>query len=136
MQEPISIIAQIVEWTDLKCHIQAASEPTFYFKEREIWWASIGANLGSEQNGKHDLFERPVLVLKKFGPHMLWILPMTTSQKETPYHFRTAFHDKEKQQSADLSQIRTISARRLIRKQRVLPIDEFTEIRRRLREWL
>jgi mRNA interferase MazF len=36
-----------------------------YFYEREIWWCSIGLNVGYEQDGKNDNFERPVLVLKK-----------------------------------------------------------------------
>ncbi len=129
-------IDQIMEWTKLKCRIQSAPERELYFKEREIWWASIGANVGTEQDGKHSLFERPVLIIKKFGPHSLWILPMTTSDKISPYRFRTAFRDGDRQQSVDLSQIRTISHQRLIRKQRVLPQEEFEAVLARVRAWL
>ena len=33
------------------------------FKERDIFWVSIGQNIGYEQNGKSDIFSRPVLIL-------------------------------------------------------------------------
>jgi hypothetical protein len=32
----------------------------FYFREKEIWWACLGANIGFEQNGKNENFERPI----------------------------------------------------------------------------
>ncbi len=35
-----------------------------FFHEREIWWCSIGINIGSEQDGSDDEYSRPVLVLK------------------------------------------------------------------------
>jgi hypothetical protein len=41
-----------------------------YFKEREIWWTSIGFNVGDEQHGNNDIFERPVLVIKKFNKNI------------------------------------------------------------------
>src|SRR5579864_8524776 len=34
----------------------------FFFHERELWWCALGANMGVEADGKHDLFERPVLI--------------------------------------------------------------------------
>jgi hypothetical protein len=36
-----------------------------YVHEREVWGCSLGANIGVEADGKHDNFERPVLVLMK-----------------------------------------------------------------------
>jgi len=29
------------------------------FYEREVWWASLGKNIGVEINGKHELFCAP-----------------------------------------------------------------------------
>ena len=37
------------------------------FKEREIYNAKIGENIGFEQSGKGDEFVRPVLILKKLS---------------------------------------------------------------------
>ncbi len=136
MPQTPTIIERIVEWTRLKCRIQAAPERVVYFKEREIWWASIGANVGSEQNGKNELFDRPVLVLKKLNDQMLWAIPMTTSEKRGQYYFPTACGPGQKRQTAALSQIKAMSYKRLTRKQRVLPEEEFEEIRARLRKLL
>jgi mRNA interferase MazF len=36
---------------------------TDYVHEREVWWCALGVNVGLEADGKHDNFERPVLVL-------------------------------------------------------------------------
>jgi hypothetical protein len=33
----------------------------------DIWWASIGENVGSEINGKSRLFSRPVIIFKKLA---------------------------------------------------------------------
>jgi mRNA-degrading endonuclease toxin of MazEF toxin-antitoxin module len=123
----------IVEWTKLKCRIQAAPQKELYFKEREICWASIGANIGSEQNGKHARFERPVLVLRKFSNEILWILPITTTERTGKYYFPTAHEPEHKQQIVALSQIRTISSKRLIKKQRTILESEFQEIRSKIR---
>lgn len=38
-----------------------------YVHAREIWWCSIGINVGDEEDGKNSMFERPVLIIKKFN---------------------------------------------------------------------
>ena len=35
--------------------------------EREVWWSALGVNIGVEIDGKHENFERPVLVVRKFN---------------------------------------------------------------------
>ena len=65
---------RFVEWTKLKIRLHIESKKIVYFYEREIWWASLGENIGFEQNGKDENFSRPVLILKKFNNHLLWIL--------------------------------------------------------------
>ena len=61
-------LENFVYWTRLKIriHFQDIQERP-YFKEREIWWVNLGVNVGFEQDGKGDNFERPILILKKFG---------------------------------------------------------------------
>lgn len=57
------------------------------FKEREIWWRSIGTNIGTEEDGKNAHFERPVLVLRKFNRDIFLGLPLTSTRKDHRYHF-------------------------------------------------
>ena len=44
------------EWNELKKKIN--SRNPIYVSERDIWFCSVGLNVGSEQSGKHKLFER------------------------------------------------------------------------------
>jgi mRNA interferase MazF len=52
------------------------------FSEREVWWCSLGVNVGDEQDGKGENFTRPVLVLKKFNRNLFVGVPMSTKIKE------------------------------------------------------
>ena len=54
------------------------------FSERDIWWCSLGENVGYEQDGKHENFERPILILRKFSQDMFLGAPLTSSEKEHP----------------------------------------------------
>ena len=128
------VIEQFVAWTKLKIRLHFSQKRVIYFKEREIWWGSLGMNVGYEQNGKHETFERPVLVVKKFNHDLLWVLPMTTSQREGKFHFPIEYNGQRS--AVVLSQLRTISARRLLRKVRTLPYDEFHAIRESVRRFL
>ena len=58
-------------WNIEKQNIESTKKDTLPFHEREIWWCSIGINLGDEQDGKNELYERPVLVIKKFNNKVL-----------------------------------------------------------------
>jgi len=85
-----------------------------FFREREIWWCSIGANVGVEEDGKNCLFERPVLIFRKFNREMFWGLPMTSGQKVGKcYHALLVFG---KMRTVLLSQQRVFSGKRLMRR--------------------
>lgn len=100
-------------WHALKTDIER-DKTSPLFREREIWWCSLGLNVGIEEDGKHELFQRPILVFRKFNKEMLWALPMTSKKKEGKFYHSFDFHEQER--TALLSQIRTISAKRLIRR--------------------
>ncbi len=53
-------------WNDIKKKLDE-SKKTLFFKERDVWWCSIGLNVGDEENGKNQFFSRPVLVVRKFN---------------------------------------------------------------------
>lgn len=88
-----------------------ASERKIFFKEREVWWCSLGVNVGIEQDGKGKTFHRPVLILKKFSRYQLLILPLSNQVKT--HRLRFNFTLKGMPQSALLSQIRVIDSKRL-----------------------
>ena len=84
------------------------------FSEREVWWCSLGVNVGDEQDGKGSSFTRPVLVLKKFNRNLFVGVPMSTKIKDSKFYHMMYF--KGKTQSVILSQIKLMDARRLIDK--------------------
>jgi hypothetical protein len=53
------------DWNEEKEYAQFAKKPNQNFRAGEIWWVEVGVNLGFEIDGKHENFERPVLILKK-----------------------------------------------------------------------
>jgi len=124
-------IKKFIEWTKLKIRIHLKQE-VFYFHEREIWRASLGINIGHEQAGKNEMFERPALILKKFNNDICWVLPLTSRQKVGPYYYR--LHNKKS--VVILSQLRLISGQRLVRKIDVMPELEFAKVKEMIKNLL
>lgn len=85
------------------------------FYEREVWWCIVGTNIGVEIDGKHELFLRPVVVIRKFNKYMALIIPTTTQEKENKYYFNV-FGEDGKTYNTCLSQIKSVSSKRLFRK--------------------
>jgi mRNA interferase MazF len=97
-----------------------------FFYAGEIWWCSMGLNVGVEENGKNDNFERPMLIIKKFNADMVWILPLTTKEKQDKYHHK--LDHKTIKSSVILSQIKAISTKRLLRRMGSVSESDFEEI--------
>jgi len=58
-------IKRFDEWIKQKKKLDSHdSTDSLYVKEREVWWISIGVNVGAEIDGKNELFERPVLIFR------------------------------------------------------------------------
>lgn len=105
-----------------------------FFHEREIWFCSLGENIGFEQDGRGEEFLRPVIVIKKFNQEVCWGIPLTKKQKKGQYYF--PFLLGEVVSTAILSQIRLIDSKRLQYKIGDLSEDAFAEIRKRLTQLL
>jgi len=69
------------EWHSKKTKIEHGNNERLFFHEREVWWCSIGSNVGFEQDGKGEDFARPVLIFKKFNKEIFWALPLSTKIK-------------------------------------------------------
>lgn len=85
-----------------------------FFREQEIWWCAIGVNIGSEIDGKNDLFERPVLILRKINKDLLLIAPLTSKIKNDDFRILTSCDGIDSQ--ILLFQCKVISVQRLIKR--------------------
>lgn len=101
------------KWHSLKSEIEN-NHLAPLFGQQEVWWCSLGSNVGVESDGKNDLFERPILIYRKFNKEMFWGLPMTSKKKEGKFYFTFPLHKTER--TVMLSQMRILSAKRLIRR--------------------
>ena len=96
------------------------------FHEREIWWCALGANIGFEQDGKNDTFERPVIIFRKFNNEIFWGFPITTKEQTGKFYY--SYNHGSKRFSIILSQMRLLDGKRLLRKILVLPKEYFEEL--------
>jgi mRNA interferase MazF len=106
-----------------------ARRPTF--KEREVWWCSVGVNIGHEIDGKHERFLRPVLVIRKFNRQIFWGVAMSTKLKDNQYYFPIEF--KGRQECIVLSHLRLYDAKRLNNLMGTLPKDQFDIVKEALK---
>jgi mRNA interferase MazF len=106
-------------------------------KEREVWWCSIGINIGDEEDGKGDLYNRPVLVVKKFNKRIFWGVPTTAHIKSSPLYININIRGIE--QCVMLSHLRLYDTKRLQdnhSKMVKLPPKKFEEIKTALKNLL
>jgi mRNA interferase MazF len=81
------------KWNDLKQKLHY-SKKEIIFKNRDIFWASIGINIGFEQDGKGKIFSRPVLVVKKFNNNIFFGIPLSSQIKKGSFFFNFLLNDK------------------------------------------
>jgi len=108
-----------------------------FFHEREVWFSSLGENVGFEQDGGGEKFMRPVLVLRKFNNEVVWVLPLTRTDKIGKYYFRISLITDESNAGdrpsvVILSQIRLVDAKRLQYKIGTIEENEFAKIKEAL----
>lgn len=120
------VTERFVNWTKvkIKAHFSVAD---FNFSERQIWWASVGQNVGVEQNGKNATFERPVLIFKKFNDDQFWSLPISSKVKVNKYNY--IFDYDGRKFCLSLSQLRVMDKKRLLRFVGDLPMSDFITVK-------
>jgi mRNA interferase MazF len=120
-----------IRWNEIKKNIENTGKEQ-KFRDGEIWWCSLGENIGFEEDGKHENFERPILILRKFNKFIFLGLPLTSQKHKDIFHssFSIKILNKlgdlveEKESFAILSQARLLSSKRMIR--RVVKINDKT----------
>ena len=97
-------------WNTLKKRLNK-KEKIIKFSNGNIYFMSIGKNIGYESYGKDQLFLRPVLVYKKLSKTTFLGIPLTSKQREGSYYFSFNYK-KDKTSTAMFNQIRVFDIRR------------------------
>ncbi len=121
-------------WNGLKKHIHTNGINCFYH-EREIWWCSLGINVGYEEDGKGSQAERPVLIIKGFNRQLCWVVPLSTSSKHDKYHIPVG-HIENDSASAIVSHMRPIDTKRFINKIGYLDQETFNNTKQAIKDLL
>lgn len=123
------------KWNQVKKNVQE-DEKTRLFKQRDIFFITMGQNIGFEQNGKGSQFIRPVIVLKKFNKNIFFGIPTSSQYKEGVfYHPFTFLKDGVKNTNiALLSQMKLYSSNRLLNKIGMVSKTDFEIIKKKLKD--
>ena len=119
---------RFLDWIHAKMYIDRQVRSGIIIKEGEVRWCSLGENIGDEENGKGEVFRRPVLVFKKFNNNIFWGIPMSTKNKDSIYYLRVILKDVE--QSVIISQLRVLDTKRLDTQIGFLSDQDFVKVQR------
>lgn len=119
------------QWNKQKKQLHMLEKPP-YFKEREVWWCSVGLNVGTEQDGKGKNYSRPVIVLRKFSNHQFIGIPSTRSKKTTRFYHQLITNKEDF--NFILSQIRVFDSRRLQDRIVTASNDEMIKLKKAVRQ--
>lgn len=125
------------KWNKKKISIDRIKSRLF-FHEREIWFCSIGANVGYEQDGRGNDFIRPVVIVRKFNNEIFWGIPLTKAtkkikKKSEPFYYKFSFL-ADTESVAILSQIKLMDVKRLVRHIGTMKDGNFVELIKKLKE--
>ena len=124
-------IAKLLDWCKVNIFL-LRDRRNIYFKEGEVWWYSVGLNIGEEEFGKGPTFERPIFIFKKFTKNSFLGLPLTGSEKEGSWYVQIAI--KGRGSSVMLNQARVFDRKRLRRRIMVANQREVELIKAKFRE--
>lgn len=115
-------------WNKIKKELSEGKR--VYFYKGEVWFTSIGKNIGDEEDGKNFSFERPVLIVRKFNNNIFLGVPLTSNEKKEGkyYHKLISFPGS----TGILSQIRLFDAKRLLRLMGKINNEELKDIKIKL----
>jgi mRNA interferase MazF len=120
-----------IEWIKKKFWLTNLTR-NMQVKEGEVYWCSLGLNVGDEENGKGKDFRRPVLVLRKFNNSIFIGVPLTTKNKENKYYTKILLKDNEV--SAIISQLRVLDVKRLDEKIGYVPKLDFQKVKQTVKD--
>jgi mRNA-degrading endonuclease toxin of MazEF toxin-antitoxin module len=117
-------------WNSHKKRLDSSGQRPFYHP-REIWWCSVGVNVGNEIDGTGKEHDRPVLVLRPFNAETFFGVALVGHARTGRYYFSLGKVD-DREAVANLSQARLFDTKRLIRKIATLDERTYRELARAL----
>ena len=96
-------------------------------RDGEIWWCGCGENVGTEINGKNEMFSRPILVMKKLSRFGFMGVPLTSKKHDGSWYVEFEFLGKN--EYAVVAQARYISVSRLYKKIGMAPRNDLEKVR-------
>ena len=105
------MLKKFLDWIKLKEKLHEIASDAPIVKERDLWWVSFGENVGSEMNGKSELFSRSALIIKKLSRGFFLVAPTTSMPHQGSWYVKIKHAGKDT--FVCLHQIRTIDYRRL-----------------------
>ena len=121
--------SQFDDWnsTKKKSHYK---ENNVGFKEREIFWARIGQNIGAEEFGKGNEFQRPILIIRKLTAPIFIGIPLTSTVKDNDYFHAFEYETKRGKVSstAMILQLKTFDKKRLMTRIGMLNKEDFEKV--------
>jgi mRNA-degrading endonuclease toxin of MazEF toxin-antitoxin module len=124
------------EWNEVKQKAHN-TERKIGFKVRDIFWLRIGQNIGTEEFGKGNEFQRPVLIIRKLTHNLFIGVPLTSSLKDDNDYFHTFEFNTKKgvsKNSAMILQLKSFDKKRLMGKIGTINKENFNEILEKIRE--
>jgi len=128
----MDFIEQIKNWLKLKIKLWQ-KENKVVFKQGEIWWCSLGFNLGEEIFGKGEKYTRPVLIYKKFTSNSFLGLPLTTNGKKGSWYVEITHAGRRS--FVMLNQARILDKKRLTKRMNTLDKNDFNRVKERFLEF-
>ena len=122
------MIKRFLEWIRLKEKLHDKKSKPPLVSEGDMWWVSFGENVGSEINGKSNVFTRPAIIYKKLSHGFYFVIPSTTQDKKGSWFVE--FSHKGRKMFACLHQARAIDYRRLFSKLGTLDDEDYKKIRK------
>jgi mRNA interferase MazF len=121
-------------WNNKKklIHSESANPP---YLERDIWWCSIGINIGYEEDGDGNDSERPAVIIRGFSKELCWVVPLTTSKKKNRYYLSVGIVD-EKEAQAMITQMKPLDTKRFINRIGLMDWDNFDKLEKAIRDIL
>ena len=104
-----------------------------YYHEREVWWCTLGVNIGYEQDGLGRSFQRPVLVIKGLSSNTCVVAPLTTSESTHPMRISLG-EINGKRAFVIISQLRVVDTRRFTERLHVLNKEIFDGVQKAVRK--
>lgn len=119
-------------WNSKKKIIHKESGSKLYHA-RELWWCSLGVNVGSEQDGTGDNYDRPVLIIAGLSKQTCLVAPLTSSSEIHKMRIPIGVV-QEANASVVISQIRVIDTKRLVYKIGFLNKEIFENITKTIKD--